>query len=209
MKNIILTFMILLVGTLFFFLGTKGNPEIKTSKIIEESEMLYVNFNIPKVVGVKKDIEEKINLKIRSDVDEFRKSVEAFAIPEEGIEIEYSATVDYVYGNIEDNKVSLVLDFTSYTGGAHDNTNRVTYNYDVETGEELKLDMVTEKPFETIKEDIEKKIESEKEKYFEGTEIVIDNSSMFYLRDNKIIIYYNQYDIAPYAAGIIEFEVKE
>ncbi len=110
---------------------------------------------------------------------------------------------------------SLYTDQYTYLGGAHGNTVRDSQTWDFQTGNELSLsDYFPNSPTctEYIISDINKQItEREKENpstYFEDfPSLVRGNFNMegFYATPDGIVIYYQQYDIAPYSTGIPEF----
>jgi hypothetical protein len=99
-----------------------------------------------------------------------------------------------------------------YTGGAHGMTDRVAYNYNLNTGEELKLSYLFKKDFnykDYINNEILKQMKTGEDIYFhdEGGFKTISDDQRFYLADGNIVIYFTQYEIAPYAAGIPEFKI--
>ena len=61
-----------------------------------------------------------------------------------------------------------------------------------------------------INGEIKKKIADSPEKYFESADKFkgIDDNQGYYIEDDAIVIYYQQYDIAPYVAGIPEFKIQ-
>lgn len=139
---------------------------------------------------------------------------------EEGMFYAYS-----YYSNVNtermDNEIVSVLQVNStYSGGAHPNYAQLAYNLDIEAsrqlgladviepgGEERLLERVLEElqirfgDFETLGlfPDYRQVVED----CFDGPEL----TNQWYFGDNGLNIYFNCYEIAPYAAGIINVEL--
>lgn len=125
----------------------------------------------------------------------------------------YDASITCTYQN--DKYLSLLNNTYIFTMGAHGITVINGYTYDVKTGKELKLaDFVKDK--EELKKYLKDWLNKQEEGmfypeaeenidvYFEG-----DNELQFVLIDNELHVIFQQYDVAPYAAGIIEVKVDE
>jgi hypothetical protein len=124
----------------------------------------------------------------------------------------YEAISQYTLQYNKNGYLSITVDFYMYTGGAHGMTDRVAYNYDLNTGEELKLSDLFNKDFDYkdfINKEILKQMKTNEDMYFhdEGGFKTISDEQRFYLADGNIAIYFSQYEIAPYAAGIPEFKI--
>lgn len=126
---------------------------------------------------------------------------------------EFLSTYQITYN--ENCVTSLFTDQYTYLGGAHGNTVRDSQTWDFQTGNQLSLsDFFPNSPTFTdfIIEDINKQItERQKENpstYFEDFPSLVRgnfNIEGFYVTPDGIVIYYQQYDIAPYSTGIPEF----
>lgn len=112
------------------------------------------------------------------------------------------------------NAISILIKYYKYSGGAHGYYEYVPYNIDLRSGNNLTLKEIfkVDVDYKTI---INKEIENQiKElgKKEKGLDQVyefygIKENQKFYLEDGKIVIYFDLYDIAPYAAGIPEFPI--
>lgn len=107
--------------------------------------------------------------------------------------------------------ISLYYDRYEYTGGAHGNTIRQSQTWQLKRCGLLKLDQLVRCPpnyrFYILSE-VAKQISKEPEIYFEDyKELIVKtfNKDSFYCTQKGIVIYYQQYDIAPYSSGIREF----
>ena len=124
-------------------------------------------------------------------------------------------TVTYNFKSI----VSLYSDQYTFTGGAHGNTIRTSQNWELRTGTQIPLqyffynnqyyviDILKE-----INRQIEVQIKNNMGQYFDNyCQLVIENFNLnnYYILPNHIVIYYQQYDIAPYSSGIPTFKIKD
>lgn len=106
--------------------------------------------------------------------------------------------------------ISLYFDQYEFTGGAHGSTLRYSDTWNLQTYRRLKLNDLFICPGyqQMIFRQIKAQIQKNPEIYFEDYEkLVVDtfNKNSFYCTPKGIIIYYQQYDIAPYSSGIREF----
>ena len=110
---------------------------------------------------------------------------------------------------------SLYMDTYTYMGGAHQELERISDTWDFSTGKQLHLDDIsalTPAALNGLQTSVERQIaERLKESpgsYFEDYPYLLRNKfnqNHFFLRPGYIVIYYQQYEIAPYATGIPEF----
>lgn len=126
---------------------------------------------------------------------------------------EFLSIYQITYNN--DCVVSLYTDQYTYLGGAHGNTERTSETWDFQTGKRLSLaDYFPNDPqfMESILADINRQITERLQKdpstYFEDYPSLVQgnfNMEGFYVKPDGIVIYYQQYDIAPYSTGMPEF----
>ena len=116
-----------------------------------------------------------------------------------------------------DNILSLYIDKYIFLGGAHGNTIRSSQNWNLRSANMVPLqffcyeneDYVTYILNQIILQ-IKKQIENGKNQYFENyCELVVENFKVenYYLTPGYIVIFYQQYDIAPYSSGIPTFKI--
>lgn len=106
--------------------------------------------------------------------------------------------------------ISLYFDQYEYTGGAHGNTIRSSQTWNLQKTVQLKLSELFECPNyrEYIFNEVIAQIKKNPDIYFEDYEQLVRstfNEESFYSTPYGIVVYYQQYDIAPYASGIREF----
>ncbi|GLC83038.1 DUF3298 and DUF4163 domain-containing protein [Lacrimispora brassicae] len=115
----------------------------------------------------------------------------------------------------EDCVTSLYTDQYTYLGGAHGNTVRDSQTWDFCTGNQLGLiDFFPNNPKFTdyiltgIQQQIEEQIKTSSADYFDDFPSLLRgnfNINGFFVNPLGIVIYYQQYDIAPYASGLPDF----
>ncbi|MDR3263084.1 MAG: RsiV family protein [Clostridiales bacterium] len=108
---------------------------------------------------------------------------------------------------------------------AHGSTVRESFTFDLKNGKKLNLEyFINKQPRKNLK-DTDGAYAAVKEKlialaeqksketpgiYFDDYQRLIAqkfNPDNFYLTENGIVIYFQQYDIAPYSTGIVEFNI--
>ena len=130
----------------------------------------------------------------------------------------YEIILNYDITHNNGNIISLYTDQYMYTGGAHGNTIRKSQNWDLQIGKMIPLQYwYRNNPYyainiiKEINNQIEEQISSgTNNTYFdEYCKLVLETFRLenYYIMDNKIIIFFQQYDIAPYSSGIVTFEV--
>ena len=134
-------------------------------------------------------------------------------------EAKYYAEIDYEVETSTNKILSMMQEFSNYTGGAHDNSKVSTTNINLKNGTYFQLiDVFT--PGSDYKERLEWVIDKEKKSQnkllsvlgkatIEYKELAITGQEKFCLVASKdeagIKIYYNPGEIAPMSAGVIEF----
>lgn len=110
--------------------------------------------------------------------------------------------------------ISLYSDEYIYTGGAHGNTVRTAQTWKLNLGRQLQLcEFFKENPYflKDIFNEIIEQIQKDPDIYFDDyctLMLSTFNPESFYLTDDGLVIYYGQYDIAPYSSGIREFQIS-
>ncbi len=113
--------------------------------------------------------------------------------------------------------ISFFFDQYEYMGGAHGSTERSSQTWNVDTGQKIKLAQVfcctneyKEETVAMIKKEIEDQIQRGVDRYYIDCLRDVDHmfqEDHFYLTSQGVIIYFQQYEIAPYASGIPEFQL--
>ncbi len=113
--------------------------------------------------------------------------------------------------------VSLYQDRYEYTGGAHGTTARTSQTWSLLTGKQLPLRTLfpenkhyKEDLKQAIDTQIAQQIENGTGAYFDDYKKLVQKTfdpKSYYLTPENLVIYFQQYDIAPYASGIPTFPI--
>ena len=128
---------------------------------------------------------------------------------------ESSHTADITITRNDDKYLSLMEFVYEFAMGAHGNYVQNGYVYDVKTGKELRLeDFIKDK--EEFRKFLKNWIKEHNDEYgmFDTANDTVDayvdgkSDLQFYLTD-KMVVVFQPYDVAPYAAGLIEINVND
>jgi len=129
----------------------------------------------------------------------------------------YDALFTYEITYNQDGVISLYHDEYIYSGGAHGTAVRQSETWNIKDGCRIYLYQFAGDPsafraeiLGAIREQIALQSETGENMYFENYPELISehfNPESFYLTPEGLVIYYQQYDIAPYASGIPEFVI--
>lgn len=192
---------------------------IDTQTLTKNNKYINSIINIPIIMIDNKDISKHINDEITNSIMKFfnesQKQAEEYnnALPE--IENKFVANVDFDVKKNSDNILSILIKYYKYAGGAHGYYENTAYNIDTTNGKILTLDNLFKEGIdykkvinEEIRMQIEELIKSDEQNKgvyeFKG----IDDKQKFYIQDDNIVVYFDLYNIAPYAAGIPEFIIN-
>lgn len=194
------------------------SPLIVDKKISEKNKYLTIDVTIPQINGLNnKEVEKVINKKILDFTNMWINDVRQIADEYYGspniVEPRFPYELMSKYIIKSQNKIlSFYIDYYQFTGGAHGITNRVNYNIDINTGKELLLKDLFLDGYEykkIINSEIEKQIAKNPDIYFIGKEGFngINEKQRYFIDGENIVLYFGQYEIAPYVAGIPEFKI--
>lgn len=187
-------------------------------KVMKENEKyLNIDIIIPVVSGLKdKAKEDIINNKIEKWTNDWLQDIRTIADDyykgSPTPEFPFEAFTRYQVKNNNNKILSLYIEYYQFTGGAHGITTRIPYNIDVNTGNMVGINDLFKSTYnykEVIDKEIRRQIAQEPDKYFDNGAVfkgIKDNDS-FYIEGDKLVMFYGQYELAPYVAGIIEFRI--
>jgi hypothetical protein len=192
------------------------------SKVIEsKTEVPVVKMTIPQIEGMTdKQAQDSINnnfekqaLQFQADtlagLDEYVKECQKEGWPIRA----YEAVTDYKVTYSGNDVLSLYVDYYAYTGGAHGSTDRVASTIDLKTGKELQLKdwFKSEDDYQKIiNTAIKQQMQLDPDQYFPETLKEwqgISENQPYYIEDGNLVIYFAQYEIAPYSSGMPEFKI--
>lgn len=172
-------------------------------------------------------VETAINSRIQVQVEElnryasttlYENAVETYQYAQqEGFPFNpFGAGLYYKVTYNQDCYLSMYRDQYEYTGGAHPNTLRYSDTWNLRTGTTVPLSSFFPPGFNyqqfltalIIRQ--ADKVMAEEQIYFgDYRKLIVErfNPKSYYLSPCGLVIYYQQYDIAPYATGIVEFTI--
>lgn len=187
--------------------------QIDTQTITKNTEYINSIINIPMIIIKNKEIEKSINEKIKNDIMKAYYSVEKDAksylsnTPKEYIK-PFIYNVNFYVKKNSDNMLSILIKYYQESGGAHGFYENKSYNIYIEDGKILSLrDLFKESSdyVKVINEIIREKIKESQDGAYSFKSI--SNNQKFYIEDDKLVIYFDLYEIAPFAAGIPKFKI--
>ncbi len=110
--------------------------------------------------------------------------------------------------------VSLYTDTYLFSGGAHGSTTRQSDTWNLKNARQMPLSAFFTRPrffnplFQAIEKQVSRQLAENPGSYFEHTEQAVREEfdpRQFYLTGEGVMIYYQQYSIAPYSTGIPTF----
>lgn len=202
---------------------TTATPKVTiVESFKKEGEKYSLEFRVPVIsnsgnAAVEKAINEIINKDVealRSEIISSREEVEKDPTLKDQLDspiFQYSAGSELLSEYASSAFVSLAVGYSSYTGGAHGMYNVVPYNYKLSDGSKLRLEDFIEGDSDdmtVINDAIKAKIKAEAiELYDDANPAINKEYEFFYVTKDHLVVYYNTYAIAPYAAGVLSFEV--
>jgi hypothetical protein len=200
-----------------------------TATLEDEKDEYYYEIEYPTFVGGDVEIREKINQEI---YDHVQNELSIFLADFEDTDHEYDPGpwflgISYYVNRNDDAFVSVVMQASIYTGGAHPNSYYNTFNFNLEEGGELMditdvfnpvattinqqtgerqdfLDFISDYTMdELMAMDI-----SDEDWIMSGAGPDKDNYQNFYLTDYEIVFAFDPYQVAAYAAGPQEIAIS-
>ncbi|MGO0881581.1 DUF3298 and DUF4163 domain-containing protein [Clostridioides difficile] len=193
---------------------------IGSKTIVKNDEYIESTINMPIITNSNKIVERSTNDRIKNDIFEFYnksyKEAKQYLKDNPDEENKFVANVDFELKKNTDSALSIKVRYYTYSGGAHGYYQDIAYNVDMRTGKFLELmDLFKDntKYKEVIDEEIKQQITELEKKDKENVGIYnfkgIKENQNFYLQDDNLVIYFDLYDITPYAAGIPEFSINK
>ncbi len=196
-KTTLLISLGLLLILLFLFLWLRTG-EVKVIKEKTDDLSISIRYPITHIASIDQTFEKMIS----REIAEFRS-----AIPKvkPNPDWKYDLTIDFKVFRKSDLKTFVFTIFT-FIGGAHPTTRTVTYCFDMKSGREIAItDVINPNQVLPI---IIKELKSRKISDDKWIEEGAKDLSKFALSGNYLIIYYDQYQVAPYVAGRQEVRIK-
>lgn len=194
----------------------------KTEQLTHAATKLSLTVSYPVFSGFEnQEAQAKINAKLKADAEKYaasgRQTLEKAAKDNADAEKSYPDTnippVEYegIYTIAQKSAglLSLYVDYYIYLGGAHGGTERVPYTFDLKTGKLLTLKDVAGGSADyvsIINRAIQTQIKERKLELLVPFK-TIGADRPFFMKNGAVVVYFEQYEYTPYAAGMPEFAV--
>ena len=201
-------------GTAVFVMSNNNADKImvNTEFVKEGTKHLSLDMNIPIIEGLKnRRFQKKINKNIKKYQLDLKSTIEKDASQNCPVHPYELMTNYHVKSN--NDIFSLEVLIYDYRGGAHGMSTRQYYNINTKTNKQIHLEDIAD--IDAINKEIQRQIEERFNKgeifFDEGLKFkgVNKNQSFYITNDGQIVVVFGLYEIAPYAAGILEFPISK
>ncbi len=205
-------------GTAVFVMKSHDSPCLDVTGIViqEERPGLTIDMKIPVIHHLNNwFFQKKINYQIKRQQLEMKKSIEQDAICNQ---IKPYTLMTNYHVKINSEIFSLETTTYDYRGGAHGLTTNIYYNIDTKNSKLLTLKDLfkADSDYENIlTQEINRQIQERSKHgdvFFDdelGFKSVGPEQAFYINQDGHLIIVFGLYEIAPYASGIIEFDIPQ
>ena len=191
--------------------------------VVEHEKSVYYEIDIvlPKIQGlsdhkVQKQINDVIQRDLGSYIEEMKSFVKEMDYTEVYTEeqltsVQYAVSAQYTVHTLSDSILSLTVGIYEYTGGAHGNYWDVAFNFDLETGQAYTLKEYYQNPdyLQYVDKVIKEELDREKESVFEDAFQSFKENGQFYIANDRPYIFFNPYEVANYARGIVQIPLSQ
>ncbi|HQA59089.1 MAG TPA: DUF4163 domain-containing protein [Acetivibrio sp.] len=199
----------------------KDGFKIYTKTVRYKDEYTEVNLKIPFIEGMKNaELMTQLNQKLEQKALDFKRETEKKtreAVEEESKAQGFSLRTGSVYTEydvrINNNRtMSIPVTYYQYTGGVHGMTTKETVNLDLVNEKELLLKNLFDGSRDYLQVLTDELLKQMKVQDYLFPDAVSNfkatDDLKFYLTDEGMVFYFNPYEIAPYAAGIVEYTIS-
>lgn len=179
-----------------------NNINISSETLDKSNKNATILIHYPKISGLPDEAQQAMNKVFKQKAEDFAAASEKEASKRDGsIEQKYDFTQNFAVTFNREDVLSIVIDQTSQTGGAHGSTIREGITFSLKDGKQLGLgDLLKKAP--NYKQTLDKKLKEKTKKIsFLDVSAGLKEKPDFYVKEGGIVIFYQQYEIAPFAAG--------
>ena len=201
-------------GTAVFVMSNNTDRINVTTEFIKEgTKSLHLDMKIPIMDGFKNKVfQRRLNKEIKKNQLSLKASIEKDVADRLCLVPAYQLMTNY---HVKSNNdiFSLEISVYDYRGGAHGMSTRQYYNIDTNTSKLISLEDIVN--IDMLNKEIQRQI---LERYKQGETFfdealkfkgVSKNQSFYITNDGQLVIVFGLYEIAPYAAGILEFPIPK
>ncbi len=192
---------------------------VDTQTITNKNKYINSIINVPIIMTENKTVEKSINNRITNEIMDFynksKNEAENYLKNNIGNELKFIANTNFEVKKNSNNMLSIVVTYTKYSGGVHNEYENRGYNVYMPNGKFLNLRDLFKDDIDyksVINDEIRGQIEELVKKDPESGQIyqflTIKDNQKFYIQDDNLVIFFDLYEIAPYPAGIPEFKIN-
>jgi hypothetical protein len=195
--------------------GEENPVVISTKAEASETATLKLTIQYPELKGLDNaEVQEKLNsmfAKLAAEAKNRAYEIEKYIGEDElARNVKAEGYFNYQVKYNRNGLLSIVIYNYEYTGGAHGMTVQSSYTFDLNTGKEYELkDLFPENTdyVSIISKDIKNQMKDMGITVFLAPFESIRPDHDFYIMDDYVVLYFQQYEILPYSYGIPEFAV--
>lgn len=184
-----------------------NNITISSETLDRSNKNADIQIHYPQINGLTDEAQQAINTVFKQKAEAFAVASEQHASTRDGsVGPKYEISQNFVVTFNREGVLGILVDQYSYLGGAHGSTLREGLTFSINTGKQLELgDLMKAAP--NYNQYLEKMLkERTKDVSFPDVSPGLNAKPDFYVKEGGIAILYQQYEIAPYAAGIPTYE---
>ena len=207
--------------------------KVEDKKITDETKPFSINVIYPYING-----HEDFNILVENTVNKEISGFKEFSLDNDAAvkEIDpksyekyprsYYLSIAYDKGQIDENIISIVLNIESYTGGAHGAHYPISINYNVKDKKEVKLadlfknqndylKKISDYCINSLTKQVTERVGAENKDFIDYNAIKTGaspdekNFSTFLIKNNTIVFYFPEYQVAAYAVGSFTVEMPK
>jgi hypothetical protein len=193
-------------GRLNVMKQVQNNITIKTESYIKEREDAPIKLDYPQVSGLASaEAQKTINDTIKQTILNYAADAEKQIANKSEDDRPYDFEGGYVVTYNQDGVLSLVTEQYGYTGGAHGMTYRNAFTFSLKDGKRLLLgDLFGANP--NYKKELNAKVAKLiKNDGYLGGFTGLNTEKYFYLKEGKVVLFFQLYEYTAYAAGFPQF----
>ena len=199
--------------------SSQGKENFKIALISDQqdTDTLILDLQYPQIQGVPNA--EELNVSIKKDLDSAVKDVKSIAEeyaanPEDwNLDTKISLCTRMTpYIDEKQGVASILMEYSNYTGGAHGTNWNKAYTFFQKDGKLCKAQDLFSDPqsgMTQLRQAVLDKISQEPEMYYPSAAEYVNGLETFdyYIYEDTLVLWFNPYDLAPYAAGLITIEL--
>ncbi len=189
---------------------------VVSKNLTKDGATYSININYPQVTGLNNSIEQGINKIVLDYVNTTSNNLISDSVADTTAVGAYNLSFNFTVEYKSKNLLSILMKGDEYTGGAHPSPIIVTYNFDMNNGDELTLNEVFASGSSYLNTLsslsntmlVDSLGVDDKDFIDGGTTPTVDNFKNFNFTDTGFKITFDAYQVAPYVNGTPDITIK-